>query len=128
GIDGTRAGPSHAAALARAAGGTLVRVAAAGTSTPVAVVRVANGAAAQAAFQLRRETTVAWAEPDARVHSAADPNDPRYQRTQTCPSVRRVDQADLKVMHAPEAWTPTKDDPKLVAAVHDTRSDTHHGH
>src|SRR5207302_6784625 len=64
GIDGTKAGPSHAAALARAAGGSLVNVGAAGTPTPVAVVHVPKGESQRAAIQLRRQNTVAWAEPD----------------------------------------------------------------
>src|SRR5256885_373837 len=78
GIDGTKAGPSYAAALARAAGGILVNVGGAGTPTPVAVVRVPKGESPRAALQLRREGAVAWAEPDTRLHSDAEPNDPCY--------------------------------------------------
>ena len=59
-IDGTKAGPSHAAALARAAGGTLVKVTGAGTPTPVAVVRVPEGESARAAVRLERDDTVAF--------------------------------------------------------------------
>src|SRR5690349_10531343 len=80
-IDGRRAGPSSAGILARSVGGRLVKVSAAGTDAPVAVVRVAKGRSQRAAAALYRENAVLWAEPDTRLHADAEPNDPCYQRT-----------------------------------------------
>src|SRR5688572_22308840 len=114
GIDGTKAGPSHAPALARAVRGTLVRVGAAATPTPVALVRVGKGEAQRAALRLQRHSAVLWAEPDTRLHAEAEPNDPCFQRTATCPGIGQVDQENMKVLHAPAAWSFTKGDPNLV--------------
>src|ERR1043166_343809 len=55
GLDGAKAGPSSAATVARSANGTLVKVDAAGTRTPVAVVRVPKGRSQEASARLMRE-------------------------------------------------------------------------
>src|SRR4051812_23719616 len=128
GIDPTKGGPSSAAALAKAASpsGTLIGVDGAGTSHPVAVVRVPAGDSAAAVARAGRDPRVAWAEPDTRLHSDVEPNDPCYQRSATCPGTGQVEQENFKVIHAPNAWSVTRGDPNLVVAVLDTRVDTSH--